>query len=92
MVRQALKWGGILAAFVPLAVAVVDLPAERELVESSSVEMEDEISAVVDGLNDRIRVLEEKVQALEAPAKNKARKAHKPRSYKRAWLQQEATP
>ena len=92
MVRQALKWGGILAAFVPLAVAVVDLHAERELVESRSVKMEDEISAVVDGLNARIRVLEDRVQALEAPAKKKARMAKKPRSYQRAWLQQEAAP
>ena len=92
MVRQALKWGGILAAFVPLAVAVVDLHAERELVESRSVMMEDEITAVVEGLNDRIRALEERVQDVEdagSRVSKKLRRAQKPRAYQRAWVQQQ---
>tara|TARA_R110000824_G_scaffold110915_1_gene259113 strand:+ start:1162 stop:1449 length:288 start_codon:yes stop_codon:yes gene_type:complete len=95
MVRQALKWGGMLAAFVPLAVSAIEFHKERALVESRSVQMEDEITAVVDGLNARIESLERRVEAAEGngprPAK-KARRAKKPRSYKRAWLQQVEAP
>ena len=90
--NRGLKWAGILGAFVPLGVSVVDLYRESAVVEVRSVQMEDEISAVVDELHGQINLLEERISELEKgkeKVSKKIKRLKKPRQYNRAWVQQQ---
>jgi hypothetical protein len=89
--RETIKWAAIVGAFAPLVASAVDLHHERALVELRSVQMEDEISAVVEELHGQIGLLEERVSELESgqeKVSKKIRRLKKPRQYNRAWVQQ----
>lgn len=93
MKRETIKWAAIVGAFAPLVASAVDLHHERALVEIRSVQMEDEISAVVEDLNGQIRELETRISELEKGQEKVSRKIKrlkKPRLYNRAWVQQQA--
>ena len=91
--NRGVRLAGVLAAIVPLGVSLLDLYRERALVETRSVQMEDEISAVVEELNEQIEVLEERVAELEQGQEKASKKIRrltkKPRAYNRAWVQQQ---
>ena len=91
--NRGLKWAGVLVAFVPLGVSIVDLYRESAVVETRSVQMEDEISAVVEELNAKIDLLEKRIEELEKGQQvvsKKIKRLKKPRQYNRAWVQQAA--
>ena len=92
MTKQTAKFLGLLAAFVPLCVSVVELYNDRATAETRSVEMEDEIVKVVEGLNLEIDELNKRIGQLETIHLLKLEKPNKPRrkdrSYNRQWSQQ----